>query len=45
MLHVGKYHVITEGKKKADVAKHSKVFGHIGLLFSEPPGRAELLSV
>ena len=24
--------------KKADVAKHPKVFDHVGLLFNEPPG-------
>jgi hypothetical protein len=30
-------------KKRADVAEHPKVFGHVGLLFNEPPGKAELL--
>ncbi len=29
--------------KKADVAKHLGVFDHVGLLFNEPPGIAELL--
>jgi hypothetical protein len=29
--------------KKADVAEHPKVFDHVGLLFNEPTGRAELL--
>ena len=29
-------------QKKADVADHPKVFDHVGLLFSEPLGRAEL---
>jgi hypothetical protein len=31
--------------KKADVAEHLQVFGHIGLLVNEPPGMAELLSI
>jgi hypothetical protein len=31
-------------KKKADVVKHPKVFDHVGLLVSEPPGMAGLLS-
>jgi hypothetical protein len=31
--------------KKADVAEHPKVFDHVGLLFNEPLGRAELLSI
>jgi hypothetical protein len=31
--------------KKADVAEHPEVFRHIGLLVSEPPGTAGLLSV
>jgi hypothetical protein len=31
--------------KKADVAEHPEVFDHVGLLFNEPPGRAELLSI
>ena len=25
-------------KKKADVAEHPQVFGHVGLLVNEPPG-------
>jgi hypothetical protein len=28
--------------KKADVAEHPKVLGHVGLLFNEPSGRAGL---
>jgi hypothetical protein len=32
-------------QKKADVAEHPKVFDHVGLLFNEPLGRAELLFV
>jgi len=28
--------------KKADVAKHPKAFGHVGLLFNQPPGKAGL---
>ena len=28
--------------KKADVAEHRQVFGHIGLLFNKPPGKAGL---
>jgi hypothetical protein len=31
--------------KKADVAEHPKVFDHVGLLFNESPGNAELLFV
>jgi len=31
--------------KKADVAEHPAVFGHIGLLVNEPPGSAELLFI
>ena len=31
--------------KKADVAEHPKVFDHIGLLFIEPPGTAELFFI
>ena len=30
---------------KADVAEHPKVFDHVGLLFNEPPGKAELLFI
>jgi hypothetical protein len=33
----------TTENKKADVAEHPKVFDYVGLLFNEPPGRAELL--
>jgi len=32
-------------RKKADVAKHPKVFDHVGLLVNEPPGTAGLLSI
>jgi hypothetical protein len=28
--------------KKADVAEHPKVFGHVGLLFNEPPGQSRV---
>ena len=28
--------------KKADVAEHPEVFGHVGLLVNEPPGQAGL---
>jgi hypothetical protein len=31
--------------KKADVVEHPKVFHHVGLLFNEPPGKAELLFI
>jgi hypothetical protein len=31
--------------KKADVAEHPKVLGHVGLLFNQPPGKAELLFI
>jgi len=31
--------------KKADVAEHPEVFDHVGLLFNEPLGRAELLFI
>jgi hypothetical protein len=31
--------------KKANVVKHSKAFDHVGLLFNEPPGTAELLFI
>ena len=31
--------------KKADVAEHPEAFDHVGLLFNEPPGRAELLFI
>jgi hypothetical protein len=32
----------TTENKKADVAEHPQVFGHIGLLFNKPPGEAGL---
>jgi len=31
--------------KKAGVAEHPEVFGHVGLLASEPPGTAGLLFI
>ena len=31
--------------KKADVAERPKAFDHVGLLFNEPPGKAELLFI
>jgi hypothetical protein len=31
--------------KKADMVEHPKVFDHVGLLFNEPHGRAELLFI
>jgi hypothetical protein len=31
--------------KKADMAENPKVFGHVGLLFNEPFGKAELLFI
>lgn len=31
--------------KKADAARHPKVFDHVGLLFNEPPGTAEMLFI
>jgi hypothetical protein len=31
--------------KKADVFKHPKAFGHVGLLVNKPPGSAELLFI
>ena len=37
--------VLSPETKKADVAEHPKVFDHVGLLFNEPPGRAELLFI
>jgi hypothetical protein len=37
--------LLSPGTKKADVAEHPEVFDHVGLLFNEPPGRAELLFI
>jgi hypothetical protein len=31
--------------KKADVVEHPKVFDHVGLLVTEPPGKLGLLSI
>jgi len=39
----GCHHFCTAATKKADVAEHPKVFGHVGLLVNEPPGWAGLL--
>jgi hypothetical protein len=35
----------TAENKKADVAEHPKAFGHVGLLFNQPLGKAELLFI
>jgi hypothetical protein len=35
--------VLSPRTKKADVAEHPRAFGHVGLLFNQPPGKAELL--
>ena len=32
-------------QQKTDVAKHAKVFDHVGLLSNEPLGTAELLFI
>jgi len=37
--------VYSKAHQKTDVAEHSQVFLHIGLLFNEPPGDAELLFI
>jgi hypothetical protein len=37
--------LVSPRTKKADVAEHPKVFGHVGLLFNQPPGKAELLFI
>jgi hypothetical protein len=37
--------VFRHRNKKADMAEPPKVFGHVGLLFNEPPGKAGLLFV
>jgi hypothetical protein len=31
--------------RKTDVAEHFKAFDHVGLLFNEPSGTAELLFI
>jgi hypothetical protein len=31
--------------KQADVAEHPKAFGHVGLLFNQPPGEAEVFFI
>jgi hypothetical protein len=36
---------VAKNQKKADVAEHPKAFGHVGLLFNTPPGKAGLLFV
>lgn len=35
--------VLVSVTKKADVAEYPKAVHHVGLLFNEPPNRAELL--
>jgi hypothetical protein len=35
----------TTENKKAGAAEHPKVFDHVGLLFNEPPGKAELFFI
>jgi hypothetical protein len=35
--------LLSPENKKADVAEHPEAFDHVGSLFNEPPGRAELL--
>jgi hypothetical protein len=37
--------LLSPENKKADVAEHPEVFDHVGLLFNEPPGKAELLFI
>lgn len=38
-------HGFDERIKKTDVAEHSQVFHHVGLLFNKPPGDARLLFI
>ena len=37
--------VMPQKTKKADMAEHPKVSGHVGLLVNEPPGRTGLLFI
>jgi hypothetical protein len=37
--------VLHHANKKADVAEHPMVFGHVGLLVNTPPGKAGLLFI
>jgi hypothetical protein len=37
--------VYSNAHKKTDVAEHSQVFRHIGLLFNQPLGDAKLLFI
>jgi hypothetical protein len=37
--------LVAKNNKKADVVEHPEAFDHVGLLFNEPPGTAELLSI
>ena len=37
--------LLGQEQKKADVAEHPRAFDHVGLLFNEPPGRAELFFI
>jgi hypothetical protein len=34
--------VLHHRKQKADVVEHPRAFGHVGLLFNQPPGKAGL---
>jgi hypothetical protein len=36
---------ISTENKKADTAEHPMVFGHVGLLGNEPPGKTGLLFI
>jgi hypothetical protein len=36
---------VPQKTKKADMAEHPKVSGHVGLLVNEPPGRTGLLFI
>jgi 2-keto-3-deoxy-L-rhamnonate aldolase RhmA len=42
---LGYERLLSPRTKKADVAEHPKVFGHVGLLVNEPPGKAGLLFI
>jgi hypothetical protein len=37
------YILVCGSNKKTDVVEHSEVIDHVGLLFNEPPGTAEML--
>jgi hypothetical protein len=36
---------VPQKTRKADIAEHPKVLGHVGLLVNEPPGRTGLLFI